>query len=69
MAAKMLNATGVFHGLKIPESSRGKYVLISGGKVIQSSDSAKDLIRRSASLKGKAVLLGIPESERAIAAY
>jgi len=69
MTTKMLKATGVFQGLRIPESARGKYVLISGGKVVESSDSAKELLRQSASLKGKVVLLGIPESDQAIAAY
>jgi hypothetical protein len=69
MAEKTLKATGIFEGLRIPESCRGKYLLMSRGRIVKSAATAGELFREAVKVKGKPVIIGVPADDRAIAAY
>jgi hypothetical protein len=69
VAERMLATTGVLKGLKIPESCRGQFVLIVGGKVIAGSKDAGEIAAQARAYKGNALVLDIPASDKAIAAY
>ena len=69
MSPAILNATGVFEGLRISEAHRGKYVLIVNGEVARSSTSIKVLLREAARRSVLPVIVSVPADEQAIAAY
>lgn len=66
---KVIKGTGIFAGLSVPESCRGKFVLVADGKIVQVSKSAKTLARKAATLQTKSAVFGVPEDDDAIAAY
>ena len=66
---KFIKGTGIFAGLSVPESCRGKFVLVADGKVVEASASAKRLVQKAAGMQVKPAIFGVPEDDHAIAAY
>jgi hypothetical protein len=66
---KTLRTTGVLRGLRIPESARGKFVLIAGGSIVDVGASPRSVVARARRLKGTPLLLSIPKDDKVIAAY
>jgi len=66
---RLIKGTGVFAGISVPESYRGKFILICNGKIVKCADSAEDLYALPAARGSRAVVLAIPEDDHAVAAY
>lgn len=66
---KTLRMTGVLRGLRIPESARGKYVVVSAGGVVEVADSPAKAVARARRRKGTPLVLSIPKDDKVVAAY
>lgn len=69
MVKKCLIATGIFKGLKVPAECRGKYVLVVGRKVVDCAASPKKMLQNVDDLSETPLIIGVPESNEAIAAF
>lgn len=64
-----VEVSGVFEGLRVPKTLRGKYVLISKGQVLASALSPRVLVRKAVAAHVLPVILHVPVDNAFLAAY